>query len=176
MIYNVPSVHWCCWLGARKGIRPVKNWVVGCWHGYLSGARCRLAYGPADATATHCLLLRWNPDWFYLSGTGSPWLSRTKGRETGACCMIYNTRRRLRIGGRCFTAVCTQQSVLEAIMRHCYCLPAVSWMAVPTTTENPCRESRRRHARQRGVAARDFCLSSGVQIQRDLADKIMLGS
>ena len=35
-----------------------KNWVVGCWRGYLSGARCRLAYGPADATATHCLLLQ----------------------------------------------------------------------------------------------------------------------
>jgi len=32
--------------------------VVGCWHGYLSGARCRLAYGPADATATHSLLLQ----------------------------------------------------------------------------------------------------------------------
>ena len=28
-----------------------------CWHGYRSGARCRLAYGPADATASHCLLL-----------------------------------------------------------------------------------------------------------------------
>jgi len=26
---------------------------VECWCGYLSGARCRLAYGPADATATH---------------------------------------------------------------------------------------------------------------------------
>ena len=36
----------------------VKNSVVGCWHGYLSGARCRLAYDPADATATHCLLLQ----------------------------------------------------------------------------------------------------------------------
>jgi len=35
----VPSVLWC-W--RQKGIRPVKNWVVGCWHGYLSGARCRL--------------------------------------------------------------------------------------------------------------------------------------
>jgi len=46
------------WLGGRKGIRPVKNRVVGCWHGFLSGARCRLAYGPADATATHCLLLQ----------------------------------------------------------------------------------------------------------------------
>ena len=54
----VPSVLWCCWLSDRKGIRPVKNWVVGCWHGYLSGARSRLAYGPADATATHCLLLQ----------------------------------------------------------------------------------------------------------------------
>ena len=35
-----------------------KTRVVGCWRGYLSGARCRLAYGPADATATHCLLLQ----------------------------------------------------------------------------------------------------------------------
>jgi len=40
----VPSVHWRCWLGGRKGIQPVKNWVVGCWRGYLSGARCRLAH------------------------------------------------------------------------------------------------------------------------------------
>jgi len=30
----------------------------GCWHGNLSAAKCRLAYGPADATATHCLLLQ----------------------------------------------------------------------------------------------------------------------
>ena len=44
-----------CWSGGRKGIRPVNNRVVGCWRGYLSGSRCRLAYGPADATATHSL-------------------------------------------------------------------------------------------------------------------------
>ena len=31
--------------------------VVGCWHGYLSRAMCRFAYGSADATVTHCLLL-----------------------------------------------------------------------------------------------------------------------
>ena len=37
-----PSVLWHCWLGGRKGIRPVKNWVVGCWRGYLSGARCEV--------------------------------------------------------------------------------------------------------------------------------------
>ena len=54
----VPSVLWHCWLGSRKGIRPVQNWVVGCLHGYLSAARCRFAYGPADAIATHYLLLQ----------------------------------------------------------------------------------------------------------------------
>jgi len=52
-VISVPSVHWHCWLGVRKSIRPVKNWVMRCWCGYLSGARCRLfAYGPADATAS----------------------------------------------------------------------------------------------------------------------------
>ena len=71
----VPSVLWRCWLGGRKGIRPVKNRVVGYWHCYLSGARCRLAYGPADASATHCLLLHLNPYLFCLlvpAHLGSP--------------------------------------------------------------------------------------------------------
>ena len=34
------------------------EWLGAGMHGYLSAARCRLAYGPADATATHCLLLQ----------------------------------------------------------------------------------------------------------------------
>ena len=54
----LPSVLWCCWSGGRKGTRPVKNWVMWCWRGYLSGARCRLAYGSADATATQFLLIQ----------------------------------------------------------------------------------------------------------------------
>ena len=28
-VCTLPSVLWRCWLGGRKGIRPVKNWVVG---------------------------------------------------------------------------------------------------------------------------------------------------
>ena len=31
------------------------DYLEGYWCCYLSGARCRFAYGPADATATHCL-------------------------------------------------------------------------------------------------------------------------
>jgi len=33
-------------------MRPVKNGVVGCWHGYLSRTMCILAYGPADAAVS----------------------------------------------------------------------------------------------------------------------------
>ena len=48
-------VWWQEWHLACK-----KTWVVGCWHGCLSGVRCRFAYSPAlaTATATHCLLLQ----------------------------------------------------------------------------------------------------------------------
>ena len=28
-LVNLPSVLWHCWLGNKKGIRPVKNWLVG---------------------------------------------------------------------------------------------------------------------------------------------------
>ena len=41
---SVPSVLWRCWLGGRKGIQPVKNWVVGCWRGCLGwGADLHIA-------------------------------------------------------------------------------------------------------------------------------------
>ena len=47
-----------CVRGKEKKEMACKNRVVGCWCGCLSGARCRLAYGPADDTATHCLMLQ----------------------------------------------------------------------------------------------------------------------
>jgi len=40
-----------------------KNWVMECWCqwcGYLSGAWCRFAYGPAGGSATYYLLLHIN--------------------------------------------------------------------------------------------------------------------
>ena len=45
------------WVGWHEGHLACKM-SGGCWHGYLSGARCTFAYGPADPTAIHCLLLR----------------------------------------------------------------------------------------------------------------------
>ena len=41
LLYYVPSVLWHCRLGGRKSIQPVNTWVMGCWHDYLSEARCK---------------------------------------------------------------------------------------------------------------------------------------
>jgi len=41
----------------RPACKKLSGGGAGSWR-YLSGARFRLAYGPADATATHCLLLQ----------------------------------------------------------------------------------------------------------------------
>jgi len=45
-------------VGRQEGHPACKKLSCGVLHGYLSGVRCRFAYGPADATATHCLLLQ----------------------------------------------------------------------------------------------------------------------
>ena len=60
--------------------------MVGYWHGYLSGARCRFAYGPADATATHCLLLL---DFIFL--VPAHWVVPEKGPLNGCVCVCVNT-------------------------------------------------------------------------------------
>jgi len=71
----VPSVLWRCWLGGRKGIRPVKKWVVRCWRGYLSGARCRLAYAqlmPLPPTVSCFSKIQIGFTFLVLAHPGSP--------------------------------------------------------------------------------------------------------
>jgi len=45
-------------VGRQEGHPANKKLSGGVLAWYLSGVRCRLAYVPADATATHCLLLQ----------------------------------------------------------------------------------------------------------------------
>ena len=60
--FYLSSVLWHCWLGGRKGIWPVKNWVVGCWCGCLGwGADLHIAQQmPLPLTVSAAV----NPDWF----------------------------------------------------------------------------------------------------------------
>ena len=67
-----------------------KNWVMRCWFGYLSGAKCKwFACGPLMPLPFHHLLLHWNPEWFCLSGTGLPRLSWKKMPLNGCCCSYW---------------------------------------------------------------------------------------
>ena len=72
---QMPSVLWCCWLGSRKGIRPI-NWVVRYWRGYLSAVTCKwFAYGPADATVIPSFLVPIKSRMVYFSDASLPRLS-----------------------------------------------------------------------------------------------------
>jgi len=62
-------------VGRRKGIRPVKNRVVRCWRGYLSGARCRLAYAqlmPLPLTVSCFSKIQSGFTFLVLAHPGSP--------------------------------------------------------------------------------------------------------
>ena len=105
-VIQFPFSSLTLWLGGRKGIRPVKNWVVGCWHGYLSGARCRLAYGPADATATHCLYSVKSrlvlPFWYWLTQ-----VVPEKGPLNGCVCYTICTPQKFIKLTQCFAGILT---------------------------------------------------------------------
>ena len=61
-----------------------KNWLMRCWCGCLSGARCWLVCMWCSwcqcIPEPHYLLSHLNTDLFYLSGTGLPRLSSKRGR------------------------------------------------------------------------------------------------
>ena len=73
-------------VGRQEEHPACKNWVMRCWCGYLSAARCRLfAYvqlmplHPKTPSRHSKKLNNLHLDWFYLSGTGLPRLSWKRG-------------------------------------------------------------------------------------------------
>ena len=75
-------------VGRQEGHTACKNRVVGCWHGYLSGARCRLAYGPADATVSCFSKIQIGFSFLVPAHLGSP----GKGPLNGCarvCVLVY---------------------------------------------------------------------------------------
>jgi len=65
-------------VGLQEGHPACKKLSGGVLAWFLSGARCRLAYGLADATATHCLLQMVLPFWYRLT-----WIVPDKGPLNG---------------------------------------------------------------------------------------------
>jgi len=98
----MPSVLWCCWLGGRKGIRPVKKLsggMLACWRGYVWG-KVQICIWPnwSDAAATHYLLLQWIeigfiflvlPFWYWVTRIVPDKIQ--EGRKTVVCvCVLQN--------------------------------------------------------------------------------------
>ena len=71
-VYIYPFSALALLVGWQEGHPACKNLSSGVLAWLFSGARCRLAYGPADATATHYLVSLKSrlvlPFWYRLTG------------------------------------------------------------------------------------------------------------
>jgi len=65
-IFDLPSVLWHCWLGGRKCIRPVKNWVDGMLKWLCVWVKVQICIWPSWCHCHSLSLAAVNPDWFYL--------------------------------------------------------------------------------------------------------------
>jgi len=91
----MPSVLWCCRLGGRKGIQPVKNWVVGCWRDSLGwGADLHIAQQMPLPLTISCssksrLVLTFLvlPFWYLLTG----WSRTYSRRAVNGCVCVCVT-------------------------------------------------------------------------------------
>ena len=79
--YYLPSVLWRCWLGDRKGIRPVKKLGGGVLPWLSVWDEVQICISPNRCHCQSLSLAPVNPDWFYPSGTSSPGQSQKKRRE-----------------------------------------------------------------------------------------------
>ena len=112
-ICNVPSVLWCCWLGGRKGIQPVKNIDMEWWG---AGMVICLERGANDLHMVqlmplppHHLLLQQNPEWFILLVPAYPGCPGKKAVKRLCVCVAAYARE---------FYICWRQ-VINTGMLHC---------------------------------------------------------
>ena len=110
LLSSVPSVLWHCWLGGRKGIRSVKNWVVGAgvvicmselqtciWPSW-----CHCHWLPIASVKSRLVL----PFWYRLT-----WVVPDKGPLNVCVCVCVRVRVRVRV--RACARVCVTYFLLE---------------------------------------------------------------
>ena len=89
VLYCIPSVLWQRWLGGRKGIQPVKNWVVRCWRGVWSEVQTCIwsswchCHSLSLASVKSRLAL---PFWYRLT-----WVVLEKGPLNGLCALLQHS-------------------------------------------------------------------------------------
>jgi len=112
----VSILVWHCWLGCRKSMWPIKIdwWLMRCWHGYLSGARCKwFACSPSYATATPIIscFIKTQIDLTFLVLAYSSFL----GKQVSIQAACVSRHPQLRTRGFCWSIVfTTHMSLLMA--------------------------------------------------------------
>jgi len=127
---SVPSVLWHCWLGGRKGIRPVKK-MGGWWRWAQVSPDGVVPSRTVGVSASVNLPLHHKVQKF-SSGTGSPGWSRKKGRKTVVVCGD-GFMRNSPLKRSCMTRV---NEGSHSFSCHPHVYPQVEW-AIPAFAPQP---------------------------------------
>ena len=74
MTWFFPSMLWHCWLGDRKGIQPVKSWVLVCWWWWFDWSFAWLTAPVVTTTPSSLVSIK-------LANSGSPGKMAIKTKE-----------------------------------------------------------------------------------------------
>jgi len=132
VILLLPSVLWRCWLGRgiRNGIWPVKNWVVGCWRGYLGwGADLHIAQQmPLPLTISCCsksrlvLIFLVLPFWFLLTRV-VPDIFQKSSKTVVCVCVRACLRAWVCVCVRCYIVIVINSFLgTYKFYQFCYCM------------------------------------------------------
>ena len=77
-----PSVLWHCWLGDRKGIRPVRSWMLVCWWWWFDWSFARLIAPVVTTTSIILCFTKHRLTQFHLEN------GHQMDREIVVCCYI----------------------------------------------------------------------------------------
>ena len=106
-----------------------------CWRGYLSGARCTLAYSPADATSTHSCFSKIRIGFTFLvpAHPGCPGQRAVKRARVCACVRVFVSK--------CSLFAAAMQSVVIP-QGACVYLTAVECDSIRLQTRSVCKRLR----------------------------------
>jgi len=122
LVWTMPSVLWICWLGSRKGIRPVKIWVVRymAWLSVWSEVQMICIW----SSWCHChpiISCSSKIQNVYLSGAGLHRLSWKKGplNRCSSCIIVHNVVESLTDMSVCVCSVLSLTTLAMSWVQTC---------------------------------------------------------
>ena len=143
-----PSVLWHCWLGDRKGIQPVKRWVLVCWWWWFDWSFAPLFTAPAVTTTSITLSSNkiQNGDILILANPGPPGKWPLKRRQTfTSLILVYHMNKQVSSDMNGWMWVAWYAAELHVVLLHMSPASDVDMSDIGRDCQMHCSQSYQNH-------------------------------